>query len=52
MIFTTLPLHVQLKTDMFSYCDSLHDLRANDRHRQLVSVPGILTVMFRPVESI
>ncbi len=36
------PLHVQLETDMFSYCDSFHALRAHDRHRQFVSIPGSL----------
>jgi hypothetical protein len=45
-------LPVQLETDMFSYCDSLHDLRANDQHRQLVSAPAVWTVMLRTVESI
>jgi hypothetical protein len=45
-------LPIQLETDMFSYCDSLHDLRAHDQHRQLVSAPAVWTVMLRTVESI
>lgn len=37
------PLHIQIKTDMFSYYDSVHGLRAHNQHTMTASLrPSIL----------